>query len=514
MTQSTNLHGAPIVNIGAKPEPPALGRPDLQKAAVLDLGSNTAKLVTYSLNSGNRFERYRNASVVTKLGDELPQTGFLGDAAMFRALTALRQFREMIDLEGIEHVLPIATSAVREAANRADFLQRVRDETGFAFRVLSGQEEALYSYFGAARSLCKPSILFFDLGGGSLEIVHAQNFEVKKVMSLPLGALRLTQMYADRPDKSFTARGIKHLQERILDLIPRRSELGITPDTVMIGVGGTLRNIAKFHQHRTDYPLVKLHNYSMRHAEISNISSVLLGMSPRQIAKIERINAGRAETIMAGSCVVNLMMEQLEFESIVTSAHALREGVLGVSLEFYQEYVLGGKIATGQLENSIRTASTLMQLPESLEVILEMLSFDESMRGILRHAMSMVPRTHSFGDSGHLVSILDDDSLQSHREQVISALSVALYRKKIIATKFFKNFESLLQPHDKKLAKKISYILALDEMLSRSGANVAATGGKLVVTTMEVFPDILFDDLMQKICAVFDTKLEYSLRRV
>ena len=172
-------------------------------------------------------------------------------------------------------------------------------------------------------------------------------------------------------------------------------------------------------------------------------------------------------------------MDRLKFDRIVTSAHALREGVLGVSLEFYREYAMGKAIAAGQLEKSVRAASAPMRLPEHLEAILKALSQDgdQEMRSILYHAMRMVSRTHSFGDPGHLAAILDYDSSQSHREQVISALSVVLYRKKMIAAKFFKNFESLLRARDKKTAKKASYLLALDEILSQSGAGVAAAKG-------------------------------------
>ena len=99
---------------------------------------------------------------------------------MSRAIDTLQVFRDIIQLNPIKSVLPIATSAVREASNKEDFLNTVSKETGFNFKVLSEREEALYSYVGAIKSLHIADSLFFDIGGGSLEIVYAERFKIKK----------------------------------------------------------------------------------------------------------------------------------------------------------------------------------------------------------------------------------------------------------------------------------------------------------------------------------------------
>jgi exopolyphosphatase/guanosine-5'-triphosphate,3'-diphosphate pyrophosphatase len=104
-----------------------------------------------------------------------------------RTISSLKFFQDIINFQSIKVVLPVATSAVREADNQEDFLNEIYEQTGFRFRVLSGQEEALYSYLGALKSVCIPTMLFFDLGGGSLEIVYTENFKVKKFISLPIG---------------------------------------------------------------------------------------------------------------------------------------------------------------------------------------------------------------------------------------------------------------------------------------------------------------------------------------
>ena len=107
------------------------------KVSVIDLGFNSLKLVSYDVRQNNSFSLYEQRSVPSRLGEGLSETGFLRPEPVRRTIKALKEFREITNLESITQVLPIATSAVREAANRGQFLKQVRQETGFRFRVLS-----------------------------------------------------------------------------------------------------------------------------------------------------------------------------------------------------------------------------------------------------------------------------------------------------------------------------------------------------------------------------------------
>ncbi len=135
------------------------------KVSVIDLGFNSAKLVNYSVNYGS-YKAYQQESRKVRLGHSLGQNKDLGQESAARTIDDLRLFRDMIDFQSIKHVVAVANSPVREAANRNEFLEKIFHETGFSFKVLSGEEEALYSYLGALQSTCYPTGLFFDLGGG------------------------------------------------------------------------------------------------------------------------------------------------------------------------------------------------------------------------------------------------------------------------------------------------------------------------------------------------------------
>ncbi len=181
-------------------------------------------------------------------------------------------FRDIINFQCIKCVLSIATSAVREANNQNDFLHEVLQKTGFRFRVLSGKEEALYSYLGALRSTCIPSALFFDLGGGSLELVYTENFKIKKLISLPLGALRLTQFYSGAGGR-YSKKNYSRMEEHIIKKLPDRKGLDINPDTTLVGVGGTLRAMARYDQEIKKYQLDKIHNYRIDFDHVQSINS-------------------------------------------------------------------------------------------------------------------------------------------------------------------------------------------------------------------------------------------------
>src|SRR5438093_12235057 len=205
------------------------------RVSVIDLGFNSVKLVNYYVNHDGTYKAYQREGVKVRLGQGLRKTGVLAQESIQRTVDALRLFRELVNFQSIEHVLPVATSAVREAKNRDEFLKQVFQDTRFRFRVLAEKEEALYSYLGALQSTCLPTALFFDLGGGSLELVYTENYKIKKLISLPLGALRLSQFYSDVGGR-LTKKNYSRMEEHIIKNLPDRRGLDISPDTTLVGV--------------------------------------------------------------------------------------------------------------------------------------------------------------------------------------------------------------------------------------------------------------------------------------
>lgn len=492
----------------------------MQKISVIDLGSNSVKMVNFNVNPDNSYQAYQHESITVKLGEGITETGNLKDEPIRRTTNALRLFSDIINVQSIKHVLPVATSAVRDASNKEEFLDRIYFETGFRFRVLGEEEEALYSYAGAIRSLGLPTVLFFDIGGGSLEIVSANQFKIKKIISLPLGTLRLMQIFSDNSG-AISEKSLDKMKSHIWKLLPSRKDLQLTNECVLVGVGGTLRAMAKYHQDITNYPLSKIHNYKMSSKGIHSISSRIALLKPDKIAKLGPISSSRAETIGAGSCVIDLLMEKLGFSEITVSAQGLREGTLSLSLEYPKEFSQG-KIDQEHIQDSLKYSDEPDTIPQYFEdVVRFMISaefINEQERRILAHSLRLLPNSSTFQNiTNFLVVGMDMDSHLNHHDQLVSVLSVIYTKKKKKLESILNKFESILKQDDKKSIKKISILLLLSEVLSKADAKIKT---KLVdenLMKMKIFagknrfPSALFGEVCKKLSDTLNVDIEYSI---
>src|SRR5437867_4447965 len=445
------------------------------KVSVVDLGFNSVKLVNYYIKKDGSFKAYQQEGVKVKLGDGLQETGYLGKEQVDRTIDALRVFRDIINFDSIRHVLPVATSAVREAGNKSEFLKQVYRQTGFQFKVLSGQEEGLYSFVGALQATCTPTALFFDLGGGSLELVYTENYGIKKTKTYPLGALRLTQMFG-RKDGTFSRKDYAKMTKHILEVLPNRKELNMSPDTTLIGVGGTLRAMARYDQELNNYELDKVHNYRMDASCVSSIAEEFYQMGIHELEKVKAIGSNRVDTITAGAAIIDTLMQKFSFERIVISAQGLREGILSVFARepktFYH-----GSISNEKAKAFVTFACQEEMLPQHTVTLVRQLVTS----GLLREKERMI-LTHAIKQAGELpimtnlnnlfyMMIDDDSAFLSHREQLILALSIVHTRKEKAADWLFSRYRSILEPQNKRSIEKISTCLVLSEILERAKAN-------------------------------------------
>lgn len=438
---------------------------------------------------------------------------------MSRAIDTLRLFRDMIQSQPIKSVLPLATSAVREASNKDEFLDEVYKETGFRFKVLSEKEEALYSYVGAIKSLQIPDSLFFDIGGGSLEIVHAEGFKIRKVISLPLGALRLTQQF-DGENGGFSEKNYKNMKRFIWGLLPQRKEMGFGKDTKLVGVGGVLRALARYDQKFTKYPLDKIHNYRMNLKFVNNIARQLYKMKYEEIARISVIGSSRAETIVAGSCVIDTLMEKFSFNNLCVSNHGLREGALSIFLESPKAYH-SKNITAEQIRQTIGSKINLQQFPHTrnfVDSLLHSKLLNKREIEILLYAERKIAEKLPFNNPQSLFySILDEDMSLSHINQLI--LGLALVHKRHVKTSdwLFARYKPLLSQQDKVMIRKISSLLTLLEVLEEKNSKIELkryTDGimELHVIQSKLLPKLLLRSALNKFENAFDAHVICMLR--
>ena len=493
------------------------------KVSIIDLGFNSAKLVNYHVNrNNNSFKAYEQEGAKVRLGQNLTQSGILGREPIERTIHTLKLFRDIINFQCIKCVLSFATSAVREANNQKDFLHEVLQKTGFRFRVLSGKEEALYSYLGALQSTCIPTALFFDLGGGSLELVYTENFKIKKLILLPLGALRLTQSY-DGDEGRYSKKNYSRMEEYITKKVPDRKGLDINPDTTLVGVGGTLRAMARYDQEIKKYPLDKIHNYRIDLDHIQSINSTLRKMTSYEIAKIDAVGSNRAETITAGSCIMKVLMQKLEFENILVSAQGLREGVLSAFLQSSKGYY-SQNVNQAQIQRYVKHCCKPEKIPEYTYALVKPLYSLGLMKQreyeILAHAIKQIsemPTTTNLHNLFYMI-IDEDNPHLSHREQMILAISIVRTKKAKTANWLFARYRSIMQPQNRKSIEKIAACLSLSEILERTRSKVrfVKCSQKEIVLTFiparnNALPVILIEGALKNFKEAFDIPITYYI---
>jgi len=297
--------------------PRADSRPEPRQAAVIDVGSNSVRLVIYRID-GRALWTVFNEKALAGLGRDLPATGRLSQPGVETAMTALRRFRTLLDGWGPTEITAAATAAVREAADGPSFLRRVKAETGFDVRVLSGEEEARYAALGVLAGDPSAQGVVGDLGGSSLELIRLNGVGGSADgATLPLGPFALGAPRALDIDRTW-----------------RLVETALAPMTHRFrarefhAVGGAWRNLALLHMQLADYPLHVAHQYEMSRADAVQLARFVARQSKSSLERIEGVSKKRFDTLPYSALVLDALIERLGVERVVISAYGVREGML------------------------------------------------------------------------------------------------------------------------------------------------------------------------------------------
>ncbi|NOX60621.1 MAG: Ppx/GppA family phosphatase [Chloroflexi bacterium] len=302
------------------------------KTGIVDLGSNTTRLVIYEYEPGRRFRLADEVREVVRLREGMGRTNVLRAAAMERSLNALRMFRAFCDTQGVEEVTAVATSAVRDAANKASFLARAEANTGWRLRVLSGEEEGFYGALGAINATGLREGFVVDLGGGSAQVVEVREGFPTRSVSLPLGALRLTELFL-APNK-VRPEQVEALKAFTTEVLAPLDWFRHQPGDCLVALGGTIRNLAQIDQAQKRLPVRILPNYRFRAQDLHAISEHLWRLTLKKRTAIPGLRFDRADIIHAGALAYSVILQHSGFDAVVISRQGLREGL------FYERFLV------------------------------------------------------------------------------------------------------------------------------------------------------------------------------
>jgi exopolyphosphatase/guanosine-5'-triphosphate,3'-diphosphate pyrophosphatase len=303
----------------------------VSRVAVIDLGSNSFRLVVFTWEPGGAWKRTDEIYEPVRIGEGLEESGRLRAKPMGRALETLELFAHFLRHLGVEDIRPVATSAIREASNQATFLDEVRDRSGLEVRVLSREEEARYGYLAAVNTTRLVDGVALDIGGGSMQLVRVKDRRSVDARSWPLGAVRVTERFV--PDGKEKPKRIKALREHV------HAELAGAPwladagrEGRLAGIGGTVRNLAAAAMHRAGLPSPNVQGFELTRGMLSELVEHLAELDPAERGKVPGIKPERGDIILAGALVVEAVLEAGGFESLEVTEAGLREGVFFESL--------------------------------------------------------------------------------------------------------------------------------------------------------------------------------------
>ena len=298
------------------------------RVAGIDIGTLTCRLLVAAVSSEGSVDAIRSERKILRLGEGVDHTKRLKPDAMSRVIETIQDWKAIIESHGVERYTAVATSAVREAGNREEFLDRVRRETGVEIEVIDGEEEARRTFLGIRSGLPDVrSILGLDIGGGSTEFIASRQGQPLKTTSIDMGVVRLTErvLQSDPP----RATEIQQAETLIRDLTQgARRELGDLTDLMLVGTAGTITSLAAVAQELPAYDPARIQNYVLELPVIRRIERDVFGKTQSQRVGMPGLETGREGVIAAGVLILRCIMEELNAAQCVVSEYGLREGVL------------------------------------------------------------------------------------------------------------------------------------------------------------------------------------------
>ncbi|WP_245870267.1 Ppx/GppA phosphatase family protein [Teichococcus rhizosphaerae] len=295
----------------------SLGLAHPHRAGIVDLGSNSVRLVVFEGRGRNPLAIF-NEKAVLGLGRGLQNTGRLNEEAVPQALTVLERYHAIARAMGAAPLEVLATAAVRDAENGPAFAAALAERMpGVPIRILHGEEEAAFSADGVLLGFPQADGILGDLGGGSLEVVELNQGRAGATESLPLGAIRL----ADRAGGEIArARAIAEAE------LARLPWLAHGKDRDLYLVGGAWRALAKIHIAQTAYPLSIVHHYVLRREEARDLCAVLMTATRRTLERLPGAPSKRLQDLPFAAVALRRLLRATGARRVVFSANGLREG--------------------------------------------------------------------------------------------------------------------------------------------------------------------------------------------
>ncbi|MCT8139707.1 exopolyphosphatase [Anaerobacillus sp. CMMVII] len=299
-----------------------------ENLALIDIGSNSIRLVIFQLDEGGYHKEVQNLKVVARLSSHINGDGNLTDQGMNVLLASLKRFQDITRTYELIKIKCVATAAIRQVKNQEAILTKITEETDFSIRILTEYEEAFYGYLAVTNSTNLKDGITIDIGGGSTEVTLFNNRQLLYYHSFPFGAITLANKFIK--NEIPTSEELTQLRKFLIKHFQTLSWVN-QKDLPLIGIGGSARNLALIQQRNINYPLSGLHQYMMKYSNLKEITENLITLPQKQRQSIDGLSKDRADIIIPAAEAITALMEVANAKTFIISNKGLRDGL------FYEE---------------------------------------------------------------------------------------------------------------------------------------------------------------------------------
>jgi exopolyphosphatase/guanosine-5'-triphosphate,3'-diphosphate pyrophosphatase len=473
----------------------------LEKIGIIDLGSNSARLVIVNLFEEGYFMVVDELKESVRLGQDMERDGFLKPQRVAETIKTLKMFKRLCDASGVTRIIAVATEAVRRAKNQRSFLDEIQASCGIKIKVLTAEEEATLVYRGVINTMDIPKGIILEIGGGSTKIVYYNRRNMLNYATLPFGAVTLTGLFSTdglKPEEQVSK--MEEFFREQLQSIDWLTE--IEPDVQMIGVGGSFRNLFKISKMVHKYPLDTVHNYNMLTEDFQPVYDMIKVLDLDKKKKIRGLSAARADILPAAFAIMKAFIDYMHIDNFTISGAGLREGImfnqaLPSTIEKPISDVMNYSLTTlvkyydcdeKHVEHVVNLS---IQLFKQLRVLHK---FPRQYLKVLKVAAMLHDcgmRIKYYNHQRHSCYMILNSTLYgvSHREIVLAAFTACCHKKEDINLYEWNRYKDILQDDDVEIVKRLGVMLRIAESLDRSmsgtikGINCDILGDSVIMKT-------------------------------
>ena len=307
-----------------------------EKWAVIDIGSNTIRLVIYKKNHSGSLKEAENIKTAARLRHYLNEENVLLPEGTDLLIDILKGFKEILQYHQVSNIFCVATASIRQSKNQQDIVKLVKEQTGFEIQVFSEKEEAFFGFYAVSHSTPIDTGITIDMGGGSTEITYFKNRELKHYHSFPFGVVSLKEQFMKNNRMTDDER--ESLSEFVLsslEQLPWLKNLQVP----VIAIGGSARNIAQIDQNLKKYPIAGIHQYVMSYEDLQQIQKYLERLTVEQLEKVEGLSKDRADIIVPSLELFVKLCEYSQSYSFMFSRKGLRDGISMKKMETNEKLI-------------------------------------------------------------------------------------------------------------------------------------------------------------------------------